>query len=396
LTRISKGLILINVRSLKLQVVLVLGALLLLSTPAEALAVVQSINSASQQDQTITGDTNVTFTTNTANGSHSLGWSGLLPISRGGTNANSFTSGSVLFYNGTSFAQNNGNLFWDNTNSRLGIGSSSPTTALDVTTDITINSIKFGRGASSFDNIAIGANTLLNDTVGTRNIAIGSNTLRAITSSSDSTAVGHSALGNNTNSGEQNTAVGSQTLQANTSGSQNTGLGFSVLQFNTTGGSNAGLGAKALRFNTTGNRNVAFGVDALANNTTGSSNIAFGNESGAYQSDGSTALTTASNSIYIGDAAIGYDNNDSNSIVLGYNTVGAGVNKTVIGNQNMTDAYFGSSSANANTHAKKAYLGSSSTPGCIIMGDTDGSGVSYITVNDGVMSVSSSPPSACQ
>lgn len=38
----------------------------------------------------------------------------------------SLTSGSVLFSNGTTIAQNNANFFWDNTNSRLGIGTNAP------------------------------------------------------------------------------------------------------------------------------------------------------------------------------------------------------------------------------------------------------------------------------
>lgn len=37
------------------------------------------------------------------------------------------TSGSVLFSNGTTIAQDNANLFWDDTNNRLGIGTNNPT-----------------------------------------------------------------------------------------------------------------------------------------------------------------------------------------------------------------------------------------------------------------------------
>ena len=44
----------------------------------------------------------------------------------------SFTSGSVLFSNGTTIAQDNANFFWDNTNNRLGIGTATPTRTLDV------------------------------------------------------------------------------------------------------------------------------------------------------------------------------------------------------------------------------------------------------------------------
>ena len=46
----------------------------------------------------------------------------------------SLTSGSVLFSNGTTIAQNNSNFFWDNTNNRLGIGTASPTGRLAIKT----------------------------------------------------------------------------------------------------------------------------------------------------------------------------------------------------------------------------------------------------------------------
>ena len=41
-------------------------------------------------------------------------------------NLPALTSGSVLFSNGTTIAQDNANLFWDDTNNRLGIGTASP------------------------------------------------------------------------------------------------------------------------------------------------------------------------------------------------------------------------------------------------------------------------------
>jgi hypothetical protein len=52
----------------------------------------------------------------------------------------SLTSGSVLFSNGTTIAQNNSNFFWDNTNNRLGIGTTSP----DASSLVDITSISKG------------------------------------------------------------------------------------------------------------------------------------------------------------------------------------------------------------------------------------------------------------
>lgn len=47
-------------------------------------------------------------------------------------NLPSLTSGSVLFSNGTTIAQKNSNFFWDNTNNRLGIGTTAPSTSFEI------------------------------------------------------------------------------------------------------------------------------------------------------------------------------------------------------------------------------------------------------------------------
>jgi len=57
------------------------------------------------------------------------------------------TSGSVLFSNGTTIAQKNAQLFWDDTNNRLGIGTATPAYKLSVNGTIDAGTNLIGNGA---------------------------------------------------------------------------------------------------------------------------------------------------------------------------------------------------------------------------------------------------------
>jgi hypothetical protein len=90
---------------------------------------------------TKTDDTNVTLTlggsASTAllnAASLTLGWTGTLGVSRGGTGTGTaFIAGSVIFAGASGvYSQDNGQLFWDDANNRLGLATSSPTQRLDV------------------------------------------------------------------------------------------------------------------------------------------------------------------------------------------------------------------------------------------------------------------------
>ena len=92
--------------------------------------------------------------------------SGTLPVANGGTNASTFTAGSVVFA-GTSgtYTQDNANFFWDDTNNRLGIGTASPSYKLDVA-----GVARLGNGvtaiAPSATDIASTSHTILSTTGG--------------------------------------------------------------------------------------------------------------------------------------------------------------------------------------------------------------------------------------
>jgi hypothetical protein len=97
---------------------------LLLNTSTPSHAVIQGLNGQTGQQQTFSNDSNIIISS--LNNVHALQWAGLLPISRGGTGTGSFTDGSIPFIDNDVFGEDNDNLYWDNVNKRLGIGTNQP------------------------------------------------------------------------------------------------------------------------------------------------------------------------------------------------------------------------------------------------------------------------------
>ena len=71
----------------------------------------------------------------------STGVTGVLPVANGGSGTSTaFTAGSVVFAGASgTYTQNNSQIFWDNTNNRLGIGTASPIRKLHVVVAATAN-----------------------------------------------------------------------------------------------------------------------------------------------------------------------------------------------------------------------------------------------------------------
>jgi trimeric autotransporter adhesin len=82
-----------------------------------------------------------------------------------------------------------------------------------------------------------------------------------------------------TTNGSNNTASGVSTLAQNTTGSNNTASGVGTLYSNTIGAGNTASGYQALYSNTTGSDNTASGYQPLYSNTTGFENTASGDKS---------------------------------------------------------------------------------------------------------------------
>jgi hypothetical protein len=113
-------------------------------------------------------------------------------------------------------------------------------------------------------------------------------------------------------------------------GSANTYTGYNALLSNTLGNRNTGFGQSALEINDTFSDNSAVGLQSLGK-LKGSGNTGLGASSGRFDSTGNN-VTLATNSLFIGFSSNPLADNQSNQIVVGANTNGAGSNTATLGN----------------------------------------------------------------
>jgi len=196
----------------------------------------------------------------------------------------------------------------------LGIGTITPTFKLDVNGTARVQGVL----TATADAVVNGVN------IGVGGGAIGSNT-----------RVGLNALNGNT-TGASNTAIGWRSLQTNSTGASNVAIGTQSLQNSTTASQNTAIGTGSLQETTIGGSNTAIGNLSLLNNTTGGNNSAIGNIAGRFIADGTTNLTIANNSVFIGAQTRAAADNQTNQIVIGFLAIGLGSNTTVIGNSSTT------------------------------------------------------------
>ena len=246
-------------------------------------------------------------------------------------------------------------------------------------------------------NSAVGVNALLENTGGGENTALGSYALYRNTIGKKNTAVGVSALAFNTE-GFQNTAIGYASLLYNASGRNNTAVGMWALYSNTTAHWNVAIGHSALTYTTTGMHNTATGSLALYDNDTGYYNTTngafslFANTSGYWNTAVGGHSLEANNTGWA-NTAIGYKADVTqgdlhNATAIGYNAKVRANNTVQIGDDEVTDIYFGqratgsenqSGAADANLHLRGkfttgelTYPNTDSTAGQVLT--TDGSG----------------------
>ena len=259
------------------------------------------------------------------------------------------SNGQATFWNGTSSLGGNNDFYWDNTNKRLGIGTTSPGQQLELTgnlrmapTTATTGIIysgtipflhNFGSGnnflgqrcgnmtlSGATANSAIGDSALSGITSGDKNMAFGQGALKSLTSSTGNIAIGHGAGRSITDASGYNTIIGYQAGIQNTT-DRNTFLGCETGFMNTTGHYNAFIGHQAGYKNTISNNCVAIGYRALFNQTgwqdnTEVDNIAIGFEA-LYNNNPTNSITGCKN-VAIGSGALRSNTNGMNNTAIGY------------------------------------------------------------------------------
>ena len=287
----------------------------------------------------------------------SSGGGGITSLEVGTTSITGGAVGRVLFEGTGNVLEESKDLFWDNTNGRLGIKTNTPlgilhlkevgqTTRLLIDGDAGQSKIityrtsglqRFGlycnniaeSGSNAGSDFAIRAYSDLGVLLSTPLYIKRSTGNVLINTTTDSgfklDAVGGDARFNGVRVGRgagdiaTNNAVGNEALNSNTTGVQNTAVGRFTMFSNTTGSQNTAIGVRAIQGNVGGNDNTALGYVA-----------------GYFIADGTTAVTTTNQSVFIGASSKALADSQTNQIVIGYNAIGLGSNSVVLGNSSVT------------------------------------------------------------
>jgi hypothetical protein len=269
------------------------------------------------------------------------------------------TATQVAFWNGTGTLSSSGSFFWDNANSRLGIGTASPNQQLELTGNLRVPATTAVAGI-----FYSGADPWLHN-FGTYNNFLGTNCGNlALSGAQSNNAVGDSALVA-VSAGDNNNAHGQGALKAVTSGSHNTAIGqwagksITTTTYNTFTGYASGYSA-------TSDRNAFYGGNSGFRTTTGSDNTFLGYTAGYYNVSGSyntlvgrntgTTLTSGTN-----NTALGYNANFgaadiSNATSIGYGATASASNEMRLGNGSVDALYCMGAYTATNAAAPNLYV----------------------------------------
>jgi hypothetical protein len=304
---------------------------------------------------------------------------GGVSISTNTTNQSQFLTYVTGTGTTTGFGVTTTSLVFNPSTKRLGIGTDTLTTTLNIdgALGFTNNNIRIGDAntgcsiTSGTHNFFAGSDAGRYNTTGSCNNFFGSCAGRSNTSGSCNNFLGFYAGRCNTSgscnnflgsyagycntTGFANNFFGSCAGRINTTGCYNNFLGYRAGGCNTTGGNNNFFGYQAGRFNNTGKYNNFFGNSAGYANTTGCYNNFFGNNAGC-------ANTTGSQNNFLGNGAGRFNTTGSGNNFLGRdagNSNDTGCNNNFLGNNAGS-----SNGAGSHNNFFGAYSGRCNTTGC--------------------------------
>jgi len=223
-----------------------------------------------------------------------------------------------LVGSGSKWTDTTGGIYYIN---GIGVGTATlvPGRSGTFALDLQIAGLRAGRGAGN-----IISNTVLGEGV------LGLNT-----TGFSIVALGQLSLSKNT-VGYFNVGVGTETLKENVNGNFNLSLGPSSLQNNISGNWNTGAGMQSI-LSSDSSFNTGIGALSISNILTSSNyNAALGFRAGKYLTSIADIvgnyLTSANQSVFLGSETMAGFNSITNSIVIGYRSIGLGNNTTVVGN----------------------------------------------------------------
>lgn len=263
-------------------------------------------------------------------------------------------AGAIQFSNGTALDSDATNLFYDDTNNRLGVGQNVPTARIEIkgtgTTNATssllvqnsagtsslqctddLSVFSHGKGAVA-TNTVFGKGSFQGTATGAFNVAIGVEAFKVAGSANQSVAIGYQAMAAQS-SGGFNIAIGYQSLMVSSYAPGNTAVGYHALK-STTGPNNVGIGFQAGALTAAQTDNVFIGSEAKG---TGSSNTVIGRSANGSTFTGSLVLgkgatATANNQCVFGSSTTvaGAVLAESNSSTNVWNVIINGVARKIL------------------------------------------------------------------
>ena len=259
-------------------------------------------------------------------------------------------------------------VYLDETNERMGIGTTSPAEKLDVNGTVNLTNLKIATAQGTdgqvltstgsgiaWEDAGGGGATELNDLtdvsiestnaafinipsngMGDYCLVIGKGADNSMTTGAFGTTIIGQYAGETLAASDYGVYIGAFAgrYQNTTTAEGNVLIGYEAGQGSASTTTNSyatvAIGHQALKNVTGGDRNVAIGYSALSNNLTGGTTVAIGVECGK-------GLTTSSNNIFMGYQAA-ENTNASNSVIIGYQAMDTGAatnmsNATVVGYQ---------------------------------------------------------------